>query len=157
MPGGRPSCALLLGVLLLLSGCDASPEPGAVATASADPCAAYPPPFEASYLPEGFEDRLRSGEGLFTGTDYPTEGLLGHYRGPAEVIHVNFQVRNGPLPYEPANPRPLRVLGRRGLIGKIEGGWSVELSFEGCDFRMDTYGIDRAETVKVARGLRATR
>ena len=124
-----------------------------------DPCAEYPPPFEASYLPDGFDPKLRRGAGLFkgadgAGSDYPTEGLLGYYRGPVEVLHVNFQIRNGPLPYVPANPHPLRVLGRPGAIGTIEGGWSVEFSLGRCDFRMDTYGIDRRETVKVARGLR---
>lgn len=161
---------LVVGVVLLLGGCDGRAEPEAVGTATPEapsaaptneptvnPCADYPPPFEASYLPEGFGRKLREGAGLFKGAEdlYPSEGLLGHYRGPVEVLHVNFQTRPGPLPYEPGAPRPLRVLGRPGAIGSIEGGWSVEFSLGGCDFRMDTYGISRAETVKVARGLRA--
>ena len=137
---------------------DGSARPATVAPASEppdDPCAEYPPPFEASYLPDGFDAKLRKGAGLFKGAGgYPTEGLLGHYRGPSEGVHANFQIRNGPLPYVPANPHPLRVLGRPGAIGKIEGGWSVEFSLGRCDFRMDTYGLDRRETVKVARGLR---
>lgn len=121
-----------------------------------DPCADYPPPFEASYLPEGFDDELRKGAGLFKGApEYPTEGLLGHYRGPVEVLHVNFQIRKGPLPYSPSKFRPVEdVLGGRGGIAKIEGGWAVEFSLGDCDFRMDTYGIDRAETVAVAKSLR---
>lgn len=164
---------LLVGVALLLGACDGGKEPEAIGTEppaskppratpsnepTANPCADYPPPFEASYLPEGFSPRLRKGAGLFKGAEdlYPSEGLLGHYRGPVEVLHVNFQTRPGPLPYEPGAPRPLRVLGRPGAIGSIEGGWSVEFSLGGCDFRMDTYGISRAETVKVAKGLRAS-
>ena len=167
-----PLRRLLLGLLVLLIGCGGSSEPGAGSSASpappatskskptdeppANPCADYPPPFEATYLPEGFKKKLRKGAGLFkgAGADYPTEGLLGYYPGPVEVLHVNFETRPGPLPYEPANPHPLKVLGRRGQIGMIEGGWSVEFSLDDCDFRMDTYGIGRAETVKVAKGLR---
>ncbi|MFN2589071.1 MAG: hypothetical protein ABR613_13275 [Actinomycetota bacterium] len=166
---------LLFGLLVLLVGCAGNVEPGASssaapsssgATAQAtdeppeDPCAQYPPPFEASYLPEGFKKKLRNGAGLFKGAEgagagYPTKGLLGHYRGPVETVHVNFETRPGPLPYEPANPHLLRgVVGGRGRIGKIEGGWSVEFSLDDCDFRMDAYGIDRAGTVKVAKGLR---
>ncbi|HEX2196803.1 MAG TPA: hypothetical protein VHJ76_07740 [Actinomycetota bacterium] len=166
--------AAFVAALLLLVGCRETSDPGAGAASppaastttdesaeektAADPCAQYPPPFEASYLPEGFERRLRRGAGLFQGggaAGYPTEGLLGHYRGAVETVHVDFETRTGPLPYEPANPHPLRdVLGRRGAIGKIEGGWAVEFSLGVCDFRMDAYGIDRAETVAVARGLR---
>lgn len=171
---GVKSVASLRGVLvalLLFAGCGGSSDPGASSTATPaasptpeetpkikpppDPCADYPPPFEATYLPEGFDEKLRKGAGLFKGTDYPTRGLVGHYLGETDGIHVNFQVRNGPLPYEPANRRPLRgVLDRRGQIGKVEGGWAVEFSLDSCEFRMDTYGIDRAETVKVAKGLR---
>lgn len=124
---------------------------------TADPCADFPPPFEATYLPEGFDPRLRRGAGLFKGPGaegYPTEGLLGHYRGEVEVVHANFEVRGGPLPYEPAEPRPLVVLGRRASIGKIEGGYAVEFSLGDCDFRMDTYGVGRRQTVKLAKGLR---
>lgn len=165
--------ALLLAVLVLLAGCAGTDErsaddlstPAESATADeksqdgrpADDCARYPPRFEASYLPKGFEKGLREGAGLFEGAGaaYPTEGLLGYYRGPVETVHVNFEIRPGPLPYVPGDPRPLRgVLGRRGEIGKIEGGWAVEFSLDDCDFRMDAYGIDRAETVKVAKGLR---
>lgn len=123
-----------------------------------DPCAEYPPPFEATYLPPGFESRLRKGAGLFKGPGtegYPREGLVGYYAGPNDGVHLNFQTRPGPLPYEPGAPRPLRVLGGRGAIGVIEGGWSVEFSLGRCDFRMDAYGITRAETVKVAKSLRA--
>ncbi|MDQ3915699.1 MAG: hypothetical protein M3323_10285 [Actinomycetota bacterium] len=161
---------LLVALLALLVGCGggsapeaggsdatATPAPSAQAAKDAppqDPCTTYPPPFEASYLPEGFKYRLRKGAGLFKGADYPAEGLLGHYRGKAETVHVNFEVQGGPLPYEPGNPHPLKVLGRRGQIRKIEGGWAVEFSLGDCDFRMDTYGLDRAETVKVAKGLR---
>ena len=165
-----------LGLLVLLVGCGGSQEPAASSSAfppartaseaaSSDPpanaCADYPPPFEATYLPEGFDSKLREGAGLFegaggAGAGYPTEGLLGYYAGPAETVHVNFETRPGPLPYEPGAPRPLEVLGRRGAIGKIEGGWSVEFSLADCDFRMDAYGISRAETVRVAKGLRET-
>ena len=162
---------LLLALLLLLVGCSessepragSSPSPTAPATSEpkpsdeppADPCADHPPPFEATYLPEGFKKELRTGAGLFKGAGgYPTDGLLGHYAGPVEVLHVNFETRPGPLPYVPANPHPLNVLGERGRIGKIEGGWAVEFSLDGCKFRMDIYGLDRVETVKVARGLR---
>jgi hypothetical protein len=164
------SRALALAVAVLPTGCDGGSPPGAgppAAPSTSSPpaptpvpdhaCAKYPPPFEATYLPDGFHERLRRGAGLFKGTDYPTRGLVGHYLGPAEGIHVNFQMRPGPLPYEPGAPRPLRVLGRRGAIGTIEGGWSVEFELGDCDFRMDSYGITRSETVKVARGLRAAR
>jgi hypothetical protein len=167
-----PLRRLLLALPLLLVGCSESSEPRARSSASPtapatsqprptdepppDPCADYPPPFEATYLPEGFKKKLRPGAGLFKGAEdlYPSEGLLGHYAGPVEVLHVNFETRPGPLPYVPANPHPLNVLGGRGQIGKVEGGWAVEFSLGGCKFRMDTYGIDRVETVKVARGLR---
>jgi hypothetical protein len=168
----RGSLVVLLAVLVA---CGGDSEPGAVESApppasatpkpekptpepSANPCADYPPPFEASYLPEGFKPRLRKGAGLFKGAEdlYPSEGLVGHYRGPRETIHANFQTRPGPLPYEPAEPRPLTVLGRRGAIGSVEGGWSVEFVLDECDFRMDTYGISRSETVKIAKGLRKT-
>ncbi len=164
--------AAAVGVLIVLVACGETTEPRAAGSSTparsvtpdkepedgppADPCAEYPPPFKASYLPEGFKKKLRKGAGLFkgAGADYPTEGLLGYYRGSADTVHVNFETRPGPLPYAPANPHPLRgVLGRRGEIGKIEGGWAVEFSLDECDFRMDTYGIDRAETVKVAKGL----
>lgn len=165
---------VLLGVLMLLAACGEISEPragGASAPASSatpmkepkgrrpstDRCAKYPPPFEATYLPEGFKKKLRKGAGLFKGegADYPQEGLLGYYQGPVETVHVNFETRPGPLPYEPANPHRMKgALGRRGQIGKIEGGWAVEFSLDDCDFRMDAYGIDRAETVKVAKGLR---
>lgn len=140
-----------------------SPRPTATATPegrfSADPCASYPPPFEASYLPDGFHRELRRGAGLFKGGDgagagYPTEGLLGHYRGRVETIHANFEVRGGPLPYEPADPRRLEVLGAPGRIGTVEGGFAVEFSLGDCDFRMDTYGLSRAETLRIALGLR---
>ena len=131
----------------------ATPDP----TPPVDPCAEYPPPFEATYLPDGFSHRLRRSAGLFKGTNYPTEGLLGHYRGSMETIHINFQIRHGPLPYLPARTRPIRVLDHPGKIGSIEGGWSVKFSNDRCDFRMDTYGITRAETVAVARGLGAIR
>jgi hypothetical protein len=80
--------------------------------------------------------------------------LVGYYPGSNEGVHVNFEVRGGPLPYKPEAPRPLRVLGSRGRIGVIEGGFAVEFALEDCDFRMDSYGIDRAQTVEVARGLR---
>lgn len=159
--------ALLLGAILLLAACDETSAPRAASSSALpdaptstkgpehDPCEEYPPPFEASYLPDGFEKKLRRGAGLFKGTDYPTRGLVGHYLGETNGIHVNFQIRNGALPYEPANPHRVRdVLGRSGEIGKIEDGWAVEFSLDDCYFRMDTYGIDRAETVKVARGLR---
>ena len=123
-----------------------------------DPCAKYPPPFEATYLPNGFRDKLRKGAGLFKGTDdYPTKGLLGHYLGPSEVSHVNFSTDPGPLPYEPSVTKPLIVLGDRGNIGKIEGGWSVEFSYRNCDFEMDAYGLTRDETTRTAKGLRARR
>jgi hypothetical protein len=111
-------------------------------------------PFASTYLPDGFGHRLRPGAGLFKRADYPTEGLLGHYRGPVEVVHVNFQIRSGPLPYTPPRWRPLEALGEPGGIASIEGGYSVKFSLGGCDFRMDTYGISRAETVAVAGGLR---
>ena len=130
--------------------------PAPTAPASGGECSSYPPPFRATYLPEGFNHRLREGAGLFKGTRYPTEGLLGYYRGPFETVHVNFQIRSGPLPYVPANPRPVTVLGRRGRIGKIEGGYAVEFSNGRCAFRMDTYGLSRTETVRVAQGLRRT-
>ncbi len=168
--------ASLFGILVLLAACGDSSGPKAADSSTpaasatpekkpkddppANPCADYPPPFEATYLPEGFKEKLRKGAGLFkgakgAGADYPTEGLLGYYRGPVETVHINFETRPGPLPYEPANPHPLRgVLGERGEIGKIEGGWAVEFSLDDCDFRMDTYGIDRAESVKVAKSLR---
>lgn len=160
-----------MSLLVLVTGCDEtsssarrSPATTAVPVTpkpevdrTPNPCAEYPPPFEATYLPDGFTKKLRKGAGLFVGTNYPTRGLVGYYLGETDGAHVNFQIRNGPLPYVPANPHPLdAVLGRRGAIGKIEGGWSVEFSLDDCEFRMDTYGIDRAETVKVARGLRAT-
>ena len=165
----------LVVLLALLAACGGDSEPGAVESATraasatpqpekptpeptANPCAEYPPPFEASYLPDGFNPKLRSGAGLFKGAEdlYPSEGLVGHYRGRRETIHANFQTRPGPLPYEPAEPRPLIVLGRRGAIGSVEGGWSVEFVLDECDFRMDTYGISRSETVKIAKGLRET-
>ena len=164
--------AILLWVVVALVGCGETAEPPASQASippgsatpmtepkddpPADRCTEYPPPFEASYLPRGFDNELRRGTGLFgrAADAYPTEGLLGHYRGPVETVHANFETRPGPLPYEPANTHPLRgVLGRRGEIGKIEGGWAVEFSLDNCDFRMDTYGIDRAETVEIAKGL----
>lgn len=160
--------ATLFGLLVLFGACtgddprsatkaSANP-PRSTPVPSADPCASYPPPFEASYLPDGFHEELRKGAGLFKGAgDYPTEGLVGHYRGELETIHANFEVRPGPLPYEPANPKPLKVLGGRGRIGTVEGGFSVEFSLGGCDFRMDTYGVSRADTVAIAKGLRRRR
>lgn len=170
-----PSSGVFLVLLSFLVGCGESSDPGARSTRAPitsatpemkpknkpppNPCADYPPPFRATYLPEGFEKKLHKGAGLFkgadgAGSDYPTEGLLGYYPGPVEVLHVNFETRPGPLPYEPGAPRRLRVLGRRGAIGTIEGGWSVEFVLGNCEFRMDTYGISRAETVKIAKGLR---
>lgn len=156
-------------VLVVLLGCGGNssgdeaksslPQPSPTAEARsteeppADPCASYPPPFEASYLPEGFKDKLRKGAGLFKGTDYPTEGLVGHYRGKTDGIHANFEVQGGPLPYEPANPKPLKVLSGPGRIGVIEGGFAVEFSLDECDFRMDTYGVSRADTIDIAKGL----
>ncbi len=104
-------------------------------------------------MPEGFKDKLRKGAGLFKGTDYPTEGLVGHYRGKTDGTHVNFEVQGGPLPYEPANPKRLKVLGEPGRIGSIEGGFAVEFSLDECDFRMDTYGVSREDTIKIANGL----
>ena len=119
-----------------------------------DPCAEFPPPFGATYLPPGFSPSLRRDAGLFKGTDYPTEGLLGHYRGAREVVHINFQVRGGPLPYVPVNKKPLTVMNRPARIGRVEGGFSVNFSNNKCRFRMDTYGVTRRETEAVARGLR---
>jgi hypothetical protein len=116
-------------------------------------CARMPPPFRATYLPRGFDSKLRGGAGLFRGTGHPREGLLGHYLGPRATTHVNFQVAGGPLPYEPVNVRRTPVLGRRGVIGSIEGGYAVRFSVKGCDFRMDAYGISRRATIAVARGL----
>ena len=154
---------VVFALILLLAACEggpalSDPSPAPVtadsANANQDPCATYPPSFEASYLPAGFVDKLRPGAGLFKGTDYPTEGLVGHYLGKYETNHINFQVKGGPLPYEPANPHPIEVLGSSGLIGKIEGGFSVEFTFRNCDFRMDTYGISREQTRRVADGLR---
>jgi hypothetical protein len=157
--------AALVGIVLSLAACAADPVPRSSATRvpatsspTPDPCAGYPPPFEATYLPEGFHRELRKGAGLFkgadgAGADYPTEGLVGHYRGEHETIHANFETRPGPLPYEPADPKPLRVLGRPGRIGTIEGGFAVEFVLGDCDFRMDTYGVSRAETVRIAQGL----
>lgn len=158
--------AALVGIALSLVACTTGPAPTPSGSTSpgrpsptADRCAGYPPPFEATYLPEGFHPELREGAGLFEGADgagagYPTEGLLGHYRGRFETIHANFEVRPGPLPYEPADPRPVRVLGGPGRIGTIEGGFAVEFSLGDCDFRMDTYGVSRAETIRIAQGLR---
>lgn len=151
--------AALVGIALFLVACSADPAPrpsAATPSPTADPCASYPPPFEATYLPAGFHRGLRKGAGLFKGAegDYPTEGLLGHYRGRFETTHANFETRPGPLPYEPANPKPMRVLGGPGRIGTIEGGYAVEFSLGDCDFRMDTYGVSRAETIRIARGLR---
>lgn len=120
----------------------------------ADRCRTYPPPFEATYLPDGFSHELRPSAGLFKGTSYPTEGLLGHYVGRHETIHINFQVKGGPLPYLPGNPVPLTVLSRPATIGGIEGGYAVTFTNGPCDFRMDTYGISREETLEVAGGLR---
>jgi hypothetical protein len=117
------------------------------------PCAETPPPFEAGYLPDGFSARLRKGAGLFKGTNYPTEGLLGHYIGPREGIHINFETDPGPLPYELNNARPISTLGTNGRIASIEGGFAVAFTFKECDYRMDTYGISRKETLQVARGL----
>ena len=160
---------LLLAVACVLVACDQSTSPDAVAPMTSastqgerkvkqaelgdETCASYPPPFEAGYLPRGFSDRLRKGAGLFKGTDYPTEGLLGHYLGPRDTIHINFETDPGPLPYEPANPKPIRVQLGRTTIGKIEGGFAVRFSFVGCPYRMDTYGISRRETTNVVKGL----
>lgn len=108
-------------------------------------------------MPEGFKYELRKGAGLFKGTDYPTEGLVGYYRRKTDAAHANFEVQGGPLPYEPANPKPLTVLGEPGRIGAIEGGFAVEFSLDECDFRMDTYGVTRADTIKIARGLEEKR
>lgn len=119
-----------------------------------DRCHAYPPPFEAGYLPDGFSHRLRPSAGLFKGTAYPIEGLLGHYRGPHETIHVNFEAKGGPLPYVPADEEPVTVLGEPGTIGTIEGGYAVTFTNGTCGFRMDTYGISRQETLRVGGGLR---
>ena len=158
----QASAATCAGIIILMTSCRDGSAPESVSPAgsttstspSGDRCTRYPPPFEASYLPPGFKHKLRTGAGLFKGTDYPTEGLLGHYRGKKKTIHINFEVKGGPLPYEPATPKPLRVLGNPGRIGTIEGGFSVEFGFRSCDFRMDTYGITREQTVHVAQGLR---
>ena len=161
--------ALFLVLACVLVACDPSTSPDAVApTTSASlqveetvrqaeledgTCASYPPPFEAGYLPRGFSNRLRKGAGLFKGTDYPSEGLLGHYLGPRDTIHINFETYPGPLPYEPANPKKIRARLSRATIGTIEGGFAVRFSFIGCPYRMDTYGISRRETIKVVKGL----
>jgi hypothetical protein len=129
------------------------PTPAETRTVAHDQCDAYPPPFEATYLPDGFSARLRKGAGLFKGTDYPTEGLLGHYLGPRETMHINFETDPGPLPYELNNARPILTLGTNGRIASIEGGFAVGFTFKECDYRMDTYGIHRKETLQVARGL----
>ena len=172
--GTRASLRGSLLALLIAVACDAGPARDAGSTPGSDgsttratrpshqpppdPCADYPPPFEASFLPEGFDRGMRRGAGPFKGTNYPTDGLVGHYRhGKSAGIHVNFQVRGGPLPYEPAAPRPLTVLGAPGRIGTIEGGFSVEFSLDDCDYRMDTYGLSRADTVNVATSLERAR
>lgn len=131
----------------------ARPTPTETRAVTQNPCAEYPPPFEAGHLPDGFGARLRRGAGLFRGTDYPTEGLLGHYLGPRETMHINFQTDPGPLPYELNNSRPIFTLGSNGRIASIEGGFGVGFTFKECDYRMDTYGISRKETLQVARGL----
>ena len=154
---------IAIACLVSGSGCRSEPAPkasgitpagSASPNAETDSCAKFPPPFKATYLPPGFNRKLRRGAGLFQGTDYPTNGLLGYYRGNNEGVHVNFEVHGGPLPYKPADPQPLKVLGSPGQLGVIEGGFAVEFALEDCDFRMDSYGINRAQTVKVARRLR---
>lgn len=131
----------------------ARPTPTETRAVAQNPCVESPPPFEASYLPDGFGARLRRGAGLFRGTNYPTEGLLGHYLGPRETMHINFETDPGPLPYELDNTRRISTLGSNGRIASIEGGFAVGFTFRECDYRMDTYGISRKETLQVARGL----
>lgn len=105
----RRTSLVLLALSLPLSACEDAtapndPAPDPVTTdstkADRDPCADYPPPFTATYLPPGF------------------------------------------------------TLGSPGAIGTIEGGFSVEFAYRNCEFRMDTYGISRGETRKVAGGLK---
>jgi hypothetical protein len=132
---------------------DDRPTPAETRTVARHQCDVYPPPFEASYLPNWFGARLRKGAGLFEGTDYPTEGLLGHYLGPREGMHINFETDPGPLPYELDNAQRISMLGSSGRIASLEGGFGVGFTFKECDYRMDTYGISRTETLKVARGL----
>ncbi|HYP24333.1 MAG TPA: hypothetical protein VEV43_12230, partial [Actinomycetota bacterium] len=79
-------------VVVLLSGCSGGAERDVVAESAtpapspspspSDPCAEYPPQFEATYLPPGFGKRLREGAGLFEGpgtAGYPRDGLVGYY------------------------------------------------------------------------------
>lgn len=66
---------------------------------------------------------------------------------------VNFDVQGGALPYEPAGPKRLMVLGEPGAIGVIEDGFACELSLDECDFRMDTYGREPRRHDQVTKGL----
>ena len=164
--------AAAVGVLFVLVACGGSSEPRAAGSSApirsatpdnepedgqpADPCAEYPPPFKASYLPEGIKKKLERGQACSKerARTTPQKGCVG----TTGAQRTRFTSTSRPAPGRCRTHR--RILtrcaafsGRRGEIGKIEGSWAVEFSLDDCDFRMDTYGIDRAETVKVAKGL----
>ena len=121
-------------------------------------CSKLPLPFEATYLPAGFDAELRPGgasDGPGRKTDLP--GSLGYYRSKKGGMGDYIDIMENGAPFWPSEPMAIPVGDRPGKIGRIEGGFSVRFMWSKCDYLMLSYSLSFDELRRVAEGLIARR
>ena len=158
---------VLVGVLsftaipeLLSSQREDDPPPVIADTPSPDAtgsCEAVP--FRATYLPDGWSYKLRPGSGGFPGKyadTMPPDRLA--YWAPIENTRGTYidVMKYGIYNISRADGDQIRVLGDEGLIGRVEGGWSVNFEYGGCKYSVVTFSNTKEELSQVAESLRPT-
>ena len=116
-------------------------------------------PFRPGYLPEGWSYRLQAGSGGQRGIPFKDQvpKALGHYfyAGPPRPVPGYFDVYETADYYQlgATGGEPIEVMGDEARIGSVEDGYSVELTYKGCDYSVMAFGPSLEELRKVATNL----
>jgi hypothetical protein len=114
-------------------------------TPSVEARACEPTAVVARFAPPGFSKRLEMPR-VTTG-----RGVLGVFRGPGRAA---IEVTLSHYAYPQRRPLPVDVLGGRGTLGAIRGGYSVVLDDVSCGLAFNGYEVTKAELERFAEGLR---
>ena len=118
-------------------------------------------PFRPTYLPDGWSYELHAGTGLQPGIP-PEQQVprgIGYYMpidGAGKGTHFNVMEYGSYYTLSEGYGDPIEVLGEEGLIGEVEDGNTVEVTYDGCRYSLMAFGIPRSELAMIARGLRPT-
>jgi hypothetical protein len=125
----------------------------------AQQCQLTVPPVRAGYLPSGWSDQLLPERGGGSGAP----GFHWEARNGRGFIAISLTpVAARSAGYSLADARPITVLGRAGMIGRIENGVGVRVDIEEPSFGsctgllLDGYSVSEDELRRVAEGLALT-